>query len=84
MHAAFLHDIVVPSSVVGRSTRVSLTDGNTERVFLDPMDKEAVEDKVEAMAHAYQRLTTHKIAIEFKKPTSHQIKKLEAKKAKGQ
>ena len=84
VQAAFLQDIVVPSSVVGRSTRVSLTEGNTERVFLDPMDKEAVEDKIEAMAHAYKTLTTHKIAIEFKKPTSHQIKKLEAKRQKGQ
>jgi small subunit ribosomal protein S7e len=81
---AFLNDIVVPSTVAGRQTRVSLTEGTTERVFLDPMDKDTVQDKIEAMAHAYQKLTTHKIAIEFKKPTSHQIKKLEQKKAKGQ
>ena len=46
------------------------------------MDRDAVGGKIEAMAHAYQKLTTHKIAIDFKKPTSFQIKKLEAKKAK--
>ena len=77
---AFLNDIVVPSSVVGRSTRVSLTEGSSERVFLDPMDRDDVEGKIEAMADAYRRLTTHKITIDFKKPTSHQIKKLETKK----
>lgn len=84
VHQAFLNDIVTPSTVAGRQTRVSLTEGTTERVFLDPMDKDAVGDKIEAMAHAYKRLTTHKIHIDFKKPTSHQIKKLEAKRAKLQ
>ena len=29
------------------------------------------------MAHAYAKLTTHKIAIDFSKPTSFQKKKIE-------
>ena len=84
VHKAFLDDIVVPSTIAGRQTRVTLREGTQERIYLDPMDRDSCQDKIEAMAHAYQKLTTHKIAIEFKKPTSHQIKKLEQKKAKGQ
>merc|ERR1712051_477053 len=75
VHAAILNDVVVPSSIVGRRTRVSDTTGSTETVYLDPLDKMLVEDKLDAMANA--KLTTHKITIQFAKPTSFQKKKLE-------
>ena len=84
VHNATLHDICVPSSIVGRRSRVSLQDGTTEKVYLDPLDKVLVEEKIDAMAHAYQRLTTHTIALEFAKPTSFQKKKLEQLKQKDQ
>ena len=77
VHAAILNDVVVPSSIVGRRARVSQTTGFTEQVFLDPLDKMLVEEKVEAMASAYAKLTTHKVSITFAKPTSFQKKKLE-------
>lgn len=77
VHAATLHDVVVPSSIVGRRARVSSTTGLTEQVFLDPLDKMLVEEKLQAMADAYKKLTTHKVSIEFAKPTSFQKKKLE-------
>ena len=44
---------------------------------MDPLDKHLVESKIDCMAHAYAKLTTHKIAIDFSKPTSFQKKKLE-------
>ena len=77
VHAALLQDIVVPSSVTGRTTRVAAMGGAQERVFLDPLDKHVVESKIDCMAHAYAKLTTHKITIDFSKPTSFQKKKLE-------
>jgi len=77
VHLAILNDVVVPSSIVGRRSKVSLTSGTSEKVYLDPLDKFLVEDKLDAIAAAYQRLTTHKITIEFAKPTSFQKKKLE-------
>ena len=82
VHAATLHDIVVPSSIVGRRARISPQTGHTEQVFLDPLDKMLVEDKIEAMADAYKKLTTHKVTIEFAKPTAFQKKKLEKLNAK--
>merc|ERR1712083_205316 len=77
VHAALLNDIVVPSSITGRSIRVAQEGGSSERVFLDPLDKHLVESKLDCMAHAYARLSTHKIILEFSKPTSFQKKKLE-------
>merc|ERR1712003_182385 len=85
VHNALLNDIVVPSSITGRSTRVAAEGGKTERIFLDPLDKHLVESKIDCMAHAYAKLTTHKISIEFSKPTSFQKKKLEQiRERKGQ
>jgi hypothetical protein len=50
------------------------------RVFLDPLDKEKVESKLDAMQSIYFKLTTHKVQIGFSKPNSFQKKVLEAKK----
>ena len=77
VHLATLNDIVVPSSIVGRRQRISRVTGNTETVYLDPLDKAIVEEKLDAMANAYYKLTTHKISLVFAKPTSFQKKKLE-------
>lgn len=77
VHQAILNDVVVPSSIVGRRARVSKMTGFTQTVYLDPLDKQFVEEKLEAMADAYAKLTTHKVTLEFAKPTNFQKKKLE-------
>ena len=77
VHLAILNDCVVPSSIVGRRTKVSSSTGVTEKVYLDPLDKFLVEDKLDAISSAYKKLTTHKVTFEFAKPTSFQKKKLE-------
>merc|ERR1712060_549888 len=82
VHQAILNDIVCPSSITGRSVRVASDARNVERVFLDPLDKSLVESNIDCMAHAYAKLTTHKINIEFSKPTSFQKKKLDQLKEK--
>ena len=82
VHAALLEDIVVPSSVTARSIRCANGSNAQEKVYLDPLDKMNVESKVDCMAHAYARLTTHKIHIDFSKPTSFQKKKIEQMKEK--
>ena len=84
MHKEFLNDVVVPSSIVGRSVRCATSGETSERVFLDPLDRALVQDKLEAMAHAYQKLTTHKISLQFGKPTRFQQKTLEKLNAKNQ
>jgi hypothetical protein len=50
------------------------------KIFLDPLDKEKVESKLEAMAQIYNKITTHKISISFSRPNSFQTKVLANKK----
>ncbi len=50
------------------------------KLYLDPLDKEKVENKIDAMAQIYHKITTHKISIHFAKPNSFQKKVLEGKK----
>jgi hypothetical protein len=56
---------------------LSKDSGRKEKIFLDPLDKDLVNDKLEAFSHAYQKLTTHKVYFEYAKPTSFQKTKLE-------
>lgn len=77
VHAAVLEDIVTPSGIYGRQTKISKDTGRKEKVFLDPLDRESVDGKLEAFSHAYQKLTTHKVYFEYAKPSTFQKKKLE-------
>ena len=78
VHAAILEDIICPTGILGRTIKISKDTGRKEKVFLDPLDKDLVNDKLEAFSHAYAKLTTHKIFFEYAKPTNFQKKKLEA------
>ena len=77
VHAATLEDIVAPSHINGRMTRVSLDGGKHETILLDPMDKDSVSSRLEAMKNAYYDLTTHTVHFQFAKLTSFQKKKME-------
>jgi hypothetical protein len=50
------------------------------KIFLDPLDREKIESKIEAISQIYHKLTTHKISIHFSRPNSFQKKVLDAKK----
>jgi hypothetical protein len=39
VHNAILDDIVQPSSVTGRTTRVAINGKRTETIYLDPLDE---------------------------------------------
>jgi hypothetical protein len=49
---------VYPASIVGKQTRVTLDGKKHIKLFLDPLDREKVEQKVEAMATIYGKITT--------------------------
>ena len=80
VHQATLEDVVFPATITGKHTRISADGKKATKIFIDPLDKEIVEDKAEAMAAVYQKLTTHKVTIGFSKPTSFQLKKIAEKK----
>ena len=57
--------------------RIDIDGKKSQKVFLDPLDKEIMEHKVKAITHCYHKLTTHKIHLGFSKPTLFQQKTLE-------
>lgn len=69
-----------PATITGKSTRVTLDGKKHMKLYLDPLDREKVENKIDAMAQIYHKITTHKISIHFSKPNSFQKKVLESKK----
>jgi len=84
VHKEILADVCFPSHITGRGVRVDIDGKKHQKVFLDPLDKELMEGKLAAIKHCYHKLTTHKIALGFSKPTLFQQKTLEQReKAKG-
>merc|ERR1712032_636387 len=77
VHKEILADVCFPSNISGRGIRVDIDGKKHQKVFLDPLDKELMESKLAAITHCYHKLTTHKIALGFSKPTLFQAKTLE-------
>jgi len=66
VHAAILDDIVFPSSIVGKRTRVRADQSKLLKVFVDKKDAKETEDKLKSFAAVYNRLT--RSAVEFSFP----------------
>jgi hypothetical protein len=58
---------------------VTLDGKKHMKVFLDPLDKEKIESKIEAMAQIYTKLTTNKVSNGFSRPNSLHTKVLATK-----
>ena len=81
---AILEDISLPSSIVGKQVRVHTDGSQTTKIFLDPLDKDKVEDRIDAMSEAYRRVTSKKVKFIFAKPTKFQKQLAEFKKKQKQ
>jgi len=77
VHKEILADVCFPSNITGRGVRIDIDGKKSQKVCLDPLDKEIMEHKVKAITHCYHKLTTHKIHLGFSKPTLFQQKTLE-------
>merc|ERR1712232_747738 len=81
VHKEILNDVVFPSVITGRSIRMGADGRKSEKVMLDPLDKDDIDNKIDAIVHCYHKLTTHKIALGFSKPSHFQQKILSARAA---
>mmetsp|Transcript_10557 Transcript_10557/g.9310 ORF Transcript_10557/g.9310 Transcript_10557/m.9310 type:complete len:213 (+) Transcript_10557:36-674(+) len=79
-----LEDVTLPSTIVGRQIRVQTDGTQTIKVFLDPLDKEKMEDRLDSMSEAYKKLTARKVRFLFAKPTKFQKQLAEFKKKQTQ
>jgi len=53
VHKEILNDVVFPSNITGQTIRVTLEGKKHQKVCLDPLDREIMEDKLEAITHCY-------------------------------
>ena len=68
VHEAILADLVFPSEVVGKRTRVKLDGKRTIKVHLDKTQQTNVEHKTDAIGGVYKSLTGKDVTFEFPDP----------------
>jgi len=61
----YLDDIIFPATIVGKRIRYPTGKIRSYKVFVDPLDKEVVEDKLPAIIACYKALTNRKLEVEF-------------------
>ena len=83
VHHKILEDICAPSSIVGKQTRIHVDGTRSVKIFLDPLDKDTMEDRLDSMTEAYRKLLNKKVKFHFGKPTRFTKALIEFKKKQG-
>ncbi|KAF7727633.1 40S ribosomal protein [Apophysomyces ossiformis] len=65
VHDAILEDLVHPTEIVGKRTRVKVDGSKTIKVFLDAKDATALEYKLDTFSAVYRKLTGKDVVFEF-------------------
>ena len=65
VHDAMLNDIVFPSEIVGKRTRVNVDSSKLLKIYLDNKDQSTMEHKLETFSTVYKKLTGRNSAFMF-------------------
>jgi len=65
VYDAYLEDLLYPATIVGKRVRYPTGKSRVYKVFVDPIDKETIEYKVNAIVACYKGLTNRDLVIEF-------------------
>jgi small subunit ribosomal protein S7e len=65
VYDAILDDILYPSEIAGKRTRVRLDGSKIIKIILDRKDQTAVEGKLDTFSAVYKKLTGREIVFEF-------------------
>ena len=60
-----LEDLLYPATIVGKRVRFNKGKNKLFKVFVDPIDKESVEYKVNAISTTYRALTNRELVVDF-------------------
>ena len=71
VYDAILDDLLLPSIIIGKNTRVRLDGSSFTKIVLDRNDQPFLEDRVAAIKAAYKKLTTRDIEISFAQDHSY-------------
>ena len=62
---AILDDLVYPTEIVGKRTRVKVDGKRIMKVFLDSKDQANVESRIDTFAAVYGKLTNKNVSFHF-------------------
>lgn len=65
VHEAILDDIVYPTEIVGKRTRVKTDGKRVMKVYLDSKDQANVEGRTDTFAAVYGKLTNKNVTFQF-------------------
>jgi len=65
VHDKILEDLVFPTDIIGKRTRIAVDGSKLLRVFLDPKDATSLEYKLDSFSSVYRRLTSKDVVFEF-------------------
>ncbi|KAL6062139.1 ribosomal protein S7A, variant 2 [Balamuthia mandrillaris] len=65
VHDAILEDLVYPTEIVGKRTRVRLDGSKLIKVYLDRKEQQNVEYKLDTFSKTYRRLTGKEVVFLF-------------------
>ncbi|KAI8900592.1 ribosomal protein S7e [Globomyces pollinis-pini] len=65
VHEQLLEDMVYPTEIVGKRTKVKVDGSKTIKVFLDRKDHTSLEYKLDTFTSAYKKLTGKDVVFEF-------------------
>jgi small subunit ribosomal protein S7e len=65
VHEKLLEDLVYPTEIVGKRTKVKVDGSRLIKVFLDRKDHTALEYKLDTFSAAYKKLTGKDVVFEF-------------------
>ena len=65
VYDSYLEDLLYPATIVGKRVRYPSGKSRLFKVYVDPLDKEFIEYKVNAIVACYKGLTNRELAIEF-------------------
>ncbi|KAJ3116532.1 40S ribosomal protein [Phlyctochytrium bullatum] len=65
VHEKLLEDLVYPTEIVGKRTKVRVDGSKLTKVFLDRKDHTSLEYKLDTFSAAYRKLTGKEVVFEF-------------------